>query len=99
MVVAVVEVERIERRDQSGEGRDGVRSAVWVGDVALHARHLDPHVDRAAAADLHGVAEAIDRRWFADQDHVRADLPLVQPIDDSRRAKGGVAFLIAGDEE
>ena len=81
------------------ERRDRVGRAVRVGDVALDARHLDPHVDRAAAADLDRVAEPVDRGRLADQDHVGPDLPLVQPVDDPRRAVGRIAFLVAGDQQ
>ena len=73
--------------------------AVRVGDVALGARHVDPHVHRPAPADLHRVAEAVDRCRLADEDHVRLDLPFVQPVDDPRSAVGGIAFLVAGDEQ
>ena len=81
------------------QGRNRVGRAVRVGDVALNAGHLDPHVDRAAPADLHRVAEALDRGRLADQDHVGPDLPLVQPVDDPRRAVGRIALLVAGDEQ
>ncbi len=90
---------RFERGDNAGEGRDRVGRAVRIGDMALNAGNLDPHVDRSAAADLHRVAEAVDRGRLADEDHVRADLPLVQPVDDPRRAPGRITFLVAGDEK
>ena len=90
---------RVERRDDPGHCRDRVGRAVGVSDVALNAGNVDPHVDRAAAADLDRVAEPVDRGRLADQDHVGADLPLVQPVDDPRRAVGGIAFLVAGDQQ
>ena len=80
-------------------GGIGIGRAVRVGDVALHARHVDPHVDRAAAADLDRVAEPVDRGRLADQDHVGPDLALVQPVDDPRRAVSRIAFLVAGDQQ
>ena len=88
-----------KRCDHPGERRDRIFGAVRISDVPLHARHLDPHVDRAAAADLDRVAEPVDRRRLADQDHVRPDLPLVEPVDDPRRALGRIAFLVAGDQQ
>ena len=54
---------------------DRIVGAVRVGDMALRARHVDPHVDRAAPADLDRVAEPLDRGRLADQDHVRAGSP------------------------
>ena len=56
--------------------------AVRVGDMALHAGHVDPHVDRAAPADLDDVAEPRLRGRLADQDHVGADAALGHPVDD-----------------
>ena len=56
-VGAVVEVKRVERGDHPRQLRDRIVGAVRVGDMALRARHVDPHVDRAAPADLDDVAE------------------------------------------
>ena len=98
-VGAVVEMKRIERRDDPRQLGDRIVGAVGVGDMALRARHVDPHVDRAAPADLDRVAQPVDRGRLADQDHVGADAALVQPIDDPRRAVGGIAFLVAGDQQ
>ena len=67
--------------------------------MPLNTRRFDPHVDRAAAADLDRVAEPVDRRWLTDQDHVGANLALVEPVNDPRRAPGRIAFLVAGDEQ
>jgi hypothetical protein len=92
-------MQRIERGDHASEGRDGVGCAVRVGDMALHARNLDPHVDRTAPSYFDGVSEAVDRGWLADQDHVRPYLPFVQPVDDPRRAVSGEPFLVSGDHQ
>ncbi len=70
-----------------------------VGDVALRAGDVDPHVNRAAAADLHRIAEPVDRSRLTDQDHFRPNLPLVQPVDDARSPVGGIAFLVARDQQ
>ena len=90
---------RVERGDDPRQLRHRIVGAVRIGDMALRARHVDPHVDRAAAADLDRVAEPVDRGRLADQDHVGADAALVQPVDDPRRAVGGIALLVAGDQQ
>ncbi len=70
-----------------------------ISDVALNPWHIDPHVRGAPPPDLYRIAKTVDRSRLADQDHVRADLPLVQPVDDPGRAISRVAFFIAGDQE
>ena len=80
-------------------GGMGLVARCGIGDMALDARHFDPHVDRAAAADLHRVAQPVDRGRLADQDHVGPDVPLVQPVDDPRRSVSRIALLIAGDQQ
>ena len=98
-VVAVVELERLERGEHPRQLRHRIVGAVRVGDVALHAGHRDPHVDRAAPADLDDVAEPRLRGRLADQDHVGPDAALRHPLHQRRRAVGRRAFLVAGDDQ
>src|SRR6185295_7416976 len=51
-IIAVVEVNGFERFDHPGQLRHRIVGAVRIGDVALQAGNRDPHVDRAAPADL-----------------------------------------------
>src|SRR3546814_17805882 len=53
-----------EDRDQPG---NRIVGEVWVGDVPLLARHVDPDIDRAAPPDLDRVAEPRHRGGFADE--------------------------------
>jgi len=89
----------VERRNDPRKLRHWIVGAVRIGDMALRAWHVDPHVDRAASSDLDRIAEAVDRRRLANQDHVGPDSTLIEPVDDPRRAEGGIALLVAGDEE
>ena len=75
-------IQRVELGDDPREGADRIGGAVGVGDVALRARDVDPHVDRSAPADLDGVAERGFAGRLADQDHVGADVALFEPVDD-----------------
>ena len=98
-IAAVVEVERLQRGDHLGRLGHRIVGAVRIGDMALHARHRDPHVDRAAPADLDDVAQPILGGRLADQDHVGPDAARRHPVHDRRRAVGGRAFLVAGDDQ
>src|SRR6185503_8303243 len=95
LLASVVEMNRIERGNDSGEGRYRILAALGISDMALNPRHLDPHIDRPAAPDLHGITKTGDRGRLADQDHVGPDLPLVEPVDDPGRPVDRIAFLIA----
>ena len=76
--------------DQLGERRrdemDRVLRQVRVGDVALHAEDAQLAAERAAAAVLDRVADALDRGRLADDAVVEADAALDQPVADARRA-------------
>ena len=98
-VVAVVQRDRVERGQHARQLGDRIIGAVGIGDVALHARYLDPHVDRAAAADLDDVAEPLLRGRLADQDHVGPDVARRHPAHQRRRAVGRRPFLVAGDDQ
>ena len=54
---------------------------------------------RAAAAVLDHVAEAVDRRWLADDAVVERLARGAQPIDDAHRAVDGGTFLVGGDQQ
>ena len=54
-VVAGIEVQRVERRQDPRQLRDRIVRPVGVGDMALGSRHFDPHVDRTASADFYRV--------------------------------------------
>ncbi len=96
---SVVEMKLVQRSHDPGQSWDRIVGAMRIGDMALGAGHVDPHVDRAAPADLDRVAQSFDRGRLANQDHVGPDPALVEPVDDARRAIGGIALFIAGDQQ
>src|SRR5436305_1452030 len=72
---SIVEVKGIEGRDNARQRRNRVLGAMRVGNMTLDAGYLDPHVHGAATPDFNRVAEAFDAGRFANEDHVRPDLP------------------------
>src|SRR5439155_26741544 len=70
-----------------------------IGDVALHAAHRELARQRAAAAVLDHVAQALHRGWLADDAAVEPLAARLQGFDEAHRAVDRGPFLIAGDEE
>ena len=72
---------------------------MWVGDMSLDAAHDQRSRQRAAPAILDHVAQAIDRRRFADHAVVEGLTGVAQAIDDAHRAIGGGTFLVRRDQQ
>src|SRR3546814_12972626 len=70
-----------------------------IGDMALHAVDMDPHVDRSAPADLDDVAQPPRGGWLAHHAEVRTQAVRGHPLHQGQRAMDGRAFLIAGDDQ
>src|SRR5690606_4597190 len=64
--IALVQHPAGEAVQQVDQHRDRIGRPLRIGDVALAAAHGDPDVERAATADLDGVAQPDLRRRFAD---------------------------------
>ena len=98
-LAAGVDRRRGQRGERAHQAVDRVVGAVRVGDVALRAVHGDRHVDAAAPADFHHVAEFHRTGRLADQAEVRDLAVLLHPRQDAHGAVGGDAFLVAGDQQ
>ena len=70
-----------------------------IGDMALRPLDLEPHIDRAAAADLHHVAQPVHAGGFADETQVGLVALFAHETDQRPRAVDRGAFLVAGDDE
>ena len=82
-------------------------AAMWIGffarcgirDVALHPAHDQRTRKRPAAAVLDHVAEAVDRRGFADDAIVERLARSAELVDDLDCAVGRRSFLVGGDQQ
>ena len=98
-VAAVIEQPGLERRQDGHQPRHRVVGPVRVGDMALRAPDGQPGVERAAPADLDGVAQPLRRCRFADEAGIRHQPLPFQPVEHRRRAEGRRAFFVAGDDQ
>src|SRR3546814_4477389 len=57
-----------------------------IGDMALHAVDMDPHVDRSAPADLDDVAQPPRGGWLAHHAEVRTQAVRGHPLHQGQRA-------------
>src|SRR5262249_39652038 len=73
--------------------------AFGIGDVALLAGDHERAVERAAPADLDGVADHRRIAWFAYYSMVEGLAALGRPLDELHRAVHRDAFLVSGDQE
>ena len=77
----------------------GIVGALRVGGVALPAAHGEPAGDRAAPADLGGVAQPLGAGGLADQAGIEPLALLGRPGQQLDRAVDRLGFLVAGDQE
>ena len=99
MRAAVIERGVVEAGEDPDEALDRVAGKMRIGDMALHAGHLQPAVQAAAPPDLDGLAEPLGVGRLAHQAMIEALALLRHPFEHLARAVDGGAFLIAGDEE
>ena len=94
-------VERLghERAHQCHQSAHRIFGALRIGDMALLAGHDQHAVLRAAAADLDGIADALDVARLAQDAVIESLAALGRPLQQLHRAVDGDAFLIAGDQE
>ena len=88
--------QRAHERDQSAHRIVG---AFRIGDVALFAGNDQCAVERAAPADLDGVAERRHVARLAQDAMVESFAALGRPFEQLHRSVHGDAFLVAGDQE
>src|SRR6185437_163226 len=67
--------------------------------MSLFTRDDQLAVERAAPADLDGVAERFDVAWLAQQAMVEFLAALGRPLQKLRRAVDRDAFFVAGDQK
>ena len=90
---------RLQRGDQRRQAADRVVGAIGIGDVALAAGDDQRAVERAAPADLDGVAEHLDVARLAEDAVVECLAALRRPSQQLDGAVDRDAFLVAGDQE
>ena len=78
--VAGIERLGLQRRDQRHQPADRIDRALRIGDMALLAGHDQMAVERAAPADLDGVAERCDIARLAQQAMVEFFAALGRPL-------------------
>ena len=89
----------LQRRHQRHQTADRILGAVGIGDMALLAGDDQMAVERAAPADLDGVAERIHIARFAEDAVVEFFAALGGPLQQLGRAVDRNAFLVAGDQK
>ena len=99
MRAAVIERGVVEPGEDLDEALDRVVGKMRIGDMALHAGHLQPAVQAAAPPDLDGLAEPRGIGRLAHQAMVEALALLRHPFEHLAGAVDGGAFLVAGDEK
>jgi hypothetical protein len=78
---------------------NGIASALGIRDVMLHAANGQHAAERTAPAVLDRVAEALHRRWLADNTRVDGLAARAQRVDDGGGAVGRIAFLVARQQQ
>ena len=96
---ALVERRRHQRAHQRHQPAHRIVGALRIGDVALLAGDDQRAVERAAPADLDGVAERRHIARLAQDAMVEGFAALGRPFEQLHRAVHGDAFLVAGDQE
>ena len=96
---AVVERLGLQRGDQRHQPADRIVRPLRIGDMALLAGHDQVAVERAAPADLDGVAELFLVARLAQNAVVEFLAALGRPLQQLGRAVDRDAFLVAGDQE
>src|SRR6266566_4055801 len=99
MLGAFIERLRHQRAHQRDEPADRIVRKLRGGDMPLPAGHGQRAVERAAPADLEGVAQSGGARRLADEGMIEHDAALGRPAQQLDRAVDRHAFLIAGDEQ
>ena len=99
MLGAFIERLRHQRAHQRDEPADRIVRKLRGGDMPLPAGHGQRAVERAAPADLEGVAQSGSARRLADEGMIEHDAALGCPAQQLDRAVDRHAFLIAGDEQ
>src|SRR3984957_20650536 len=99
VLVAAIPAARRELGQRGHYGMHGVIGELRVGDVSLNAMYGEAPAQRAAPADLDGVAKCEFARRLADQAPIDGLAALAQHLDHSARAVDRWPFFIAGDQE
>ncbi len=99
MRAAVIERLLAQRHDQSRNIRHGIRGAMRIGDMALHAIDIERAGLRAAAADLDAIAEHLDIGGLAKYAMVEFLAARGDPLQQLDGAVDGNVFLVAGDQK
>ena len=94
-----VQLKRINLGENLAKLGDRIVRIVRIGDMALHAVHRDPHIDRTAPSDFHHVAEPVDRCRLADEAEVRDNTALGHQIHYRDGAEPRRAFFVPGDDQ
>jgi hypothetical protein len=98
-VIAFVQHDGVDGGQDADQARDRIVGQMGIGDMALRARNLYPHIDRAAPADLDDVAQPLGGCRLAHQAQVGAQAMGGHAIHQRQRAVHRRAFLIAGDDQ
>ena len=89
----------LQRRNERQQPADRIFRPLRIGDMALPAGHDQVAIERAAAADLDGVAQFRDIARLAQNAVVEFFAVLGRPLQKLGRAVDRDAFLVAGDQE
>ena len=98
-VVALVPTRRREFGQRRCERVDRIARQVRIGDVTLHAVHVQVPGQRAAPTDADQVAEALFRRRLADHAPVDALAAAAKFLGDAAHAVDRAAFLVRGQQQ
>src|ERR1700674_1402969 len=99
MRAAVVERGVVEARENLDDALYRIASKMRIGDVALHAAHLQRAVQAAAPSDLDRLAETLGVGRLPDQAVIGALAFLLHPGEHLARAVDGRPLLVASDEQ
>src|SRR3546814_7507828 len=61
-VSAFIQRQRLYGRKDADQRADRIHGQMRIGDMALNALDGDPHIDGSPSADLHHVAQPVDRK-------------------------------------
>jgi hypothetical protein len=78
---------------------NGIIRQLRVSHVPLLAMHEHAAGERAAPADLDGIAQGLDAGRFADEAVIDLDPVFAKPLHDLDRAMERGTFLVGGDEQ
>src|SRR4051794_37733200 len=96
---AVIELAIDEGGEKANDPGRGIAGEVGIGDVALHAADDESAGERAAAADLEGVAQRVRICRLAEQAMAEALATRLGPIEKLAGSVDRRPLFISGDEE